>query len=94
GKYKISADLPGVEKEEINVKADEKHVEISADVNQEVREENEEYVRRERTQRSYRRRVAWPDKVDPETIEAEYDNGVLTISAEKEEDSGKEIDIE
>lgn len=94
GRYVITADLPGVEKEDINVKADEKSVEISADVNQEVKEEGENYVRRERSTRAYRRNVRWPQPVDPESITAEYDNGVLEISAEKQEDSGRDIDVE
>ncbi|MFB6208193.1 MAG: Hsp20 family protein [Candidatus Nanohaloarchaea archaeon] len=94
GEYVLTADLPGVQKEEINVKADEETVEISAEVNQEIEEEGENYYQRERSSRGYRRKVVWPSKVDPETIQAKYDNGVLEVRAEKAEDSGREVDIE
>lgn len=94
GKIVMSADLPGVEKEDINLKADEEGVEISAESSQEIKEENEKYVRRERSSRSFRRRVRWPTEIDPETITAEYEDGVLNIEAEKEESEDWDIEIE
>ncbi len=94
GKYIITADLPGVEKDEINITGDENKVEIHAESNAEMKEENEKYIRRERRSRSFRRTVSWPQPVDAESISAEYEEGVLEISAEKQEDGGKEIEIE
>ena len=94
GKLVVSADMPGVEKEEINVKADDKQVEISAESSAEVKEENEKYLKRERRSRKFRRTVPWPKKIDPETVSAEYEDGVLEVSAEIDEDGGKEIEIE
>lgn len=92
--YTLTADLPGVEKEEINITGDESSVEIHAESEAEMKEENEKYIRRERRSRSFRRTVAWPQPVDPETITAEYDEGVLTITAEKQENGGKTIEVE
>ncbi len=94
GQLIISADIPGVEKEEINVKADESSVEISAESNAEVKEENEKYLRRERRSRKFRRTVPWPKNVDPETVSAEYEDGVLEVSADIEEDSGMSVEVE
>ncbi|MFB6292280.1 MAG: Hsp20/alpha crystallin family protein [Candidatus Nanohaloarchaea archaeon] len=95
GSIVVRADLPGVTKEDINVKADEDSVEISAESSAEVREENEKYFRRERSRRSFRRTVAWPRKVDPETTTAKYEDGVLEVSAEVAEDEeGKDVEIE
>ena len=95
GQITVRADLPGVEKEEINVKADEEKVEIMAESSQEVKEENEKYYRKERSSRTFQRTVAWPKPVDPETIEAEYEDGVLTVTAEvSEEEEGRDIEIE
>lgn len=92
--YILTADLPGVEKDEINITGDESSVEISAESEAEMKEENEKYIRRERRSRTFRRTVAWPQPVDPETISAEYDEGVLTITAEKQENGGKTIEVE
>jgi HSP20 family protein len=94
GSFVISADLPGVDKEEINIKGDAEGVEISAESSHEIQEENEKYYRRERSSRSFNRRVKFPQPVDPETIEAEYEDGVLTVTAEKDEDEGRSIEIE
>lgn len=94
GQVIVKADLPGVSKQDISLKADENSIEIAAESSEEVKEENEKYVRRERSSRSYRRTVSWPSRVDPETIEAEFEDGVLEITAEKEESNGHNIEIQ
>lgn len=93
GQIVVKADVPGVSKEEINLKADEESLEIAAESSQEVQEENEKYFRRERSSRSYMRTVRWPARVNAESIEAEYSDGVLTVTADKEESDGVSIDI-
>lgn len=91
----ITADMPGVEKENISLKADENEIEIAAESSHEIKEENEKYLRKERAARSYRRTVSWPTNIDPESITAKYQDGVLRIEAEKEDsDGGKSIEIE
>ena len=94
GMIVINAELPGVDKEQINLKADSEGIEIMAESSAEMKEENEKYLRRERTSRTFRRRVAWPTDVDPETVEASYEDGILTVSAEKEEsDDNWDVEI-
>lgn len=90
----ISADLPGIEKENISLKADKDGVEISAESSQEIREENEKYLRQERSSRTFRRKVRWPTEIDPETVTAEYEEGVLTVKAEKEESEDWDVEID
>lgn len=95
GNVVVSADIPGVQKEDINLKADENKLEISAESTEEIQEENEKYLRRERSSRHHRRTVRWPKEVDPETVTASYDDGVLRVEAEKEEeDENWDIEIE
>jgi HSP20 family protein len=94
GNFVITADMPGVNKEEINIKGDAEGVEISAEASHEVTEENEKYYRRERSSRQFNRRVKFPQPVDPETIQAEYEEGVLTVTAGKDEEDGRDIEIE
>lgn len=91
----LTADLPGVQKDDINLKADEDSVEISAETKTELKEENEKYVRKERSSKSFRRVVSWPTAIDAETIKAEYNDGVLKVEAKKQDaDSGDSIEIE
>ncbi|PSH01248.1 MAG: heat-shock protein [Nanohaloarchaea archaeon QH_8_44_6] len=87
GKVIISADMPGAQKEDINLKADSNGLEISAESKEEIKEENEKYIRKERTSRRYRRKVAWPTEVDPKSVSADYSDGVLKVEAEKESES-------
>jgi HSP20 family protein len=94
GKVVVSADMPGVQKEDINLKADNEGLEISAESKEEIKEENEKYIRKERSSRTYRRRVAWPTEVDPETVSAEYTDGVLTVKADKEDSEDWDVEIE
>jgi len=70
---RVVMDMPGVEKEDINVEASETEVVVSA----------------ERGDRKYRKVVALPCRVKPETAKATYKNGVLTITLEKVEKEKK-----
>lgn len=91
----VEAELPGVQRDEIDIKADSETLEISASVDQEVREENEEYIRQERTRRSVHRTVAFPAPVDTSTVEADYEDGVLEVAAELQEGEGKvQVDLD
>jgi len=94
GELIMSADLPGVQKEDIDITADGQNVQITAESSAELKEENEKYLRKERTQRSFRRNIHWPKEIDEDTIQAEYNDGVLEISAELKENEGEEIEIE
>ncbi|MFB6199268.1 MAG: Hsp20/alpha crystallin family protein [Candidatus Nanohaloarchaea archaeon] len=89
----VTADLPGVQKEDINLKADKDGLEISAEASQEIKEENEKYVRQERSSRRFRRKLRWPTEVDPESVEAKYNDGVLTVEADKDESDDWNIEV-
>jgi len=84
-KIVVTADLPGVQKEDISLKADQDGVRITAESEQEIKEENEKYLRQERSSRQYQRKIAWPKTIKPDTIKAKYQDGVLTVEAQKEE---------
>lgn len=90
----VRADLPGVETDNIHVEATEDALEIRATEEREIAHEEKEFYRRERSARSFRRTLSLPARVDPDTAEAEYENGVLTVTLQKtEESSGREIDV-
>lgn len=83
-------DLPGIEKENINIKADEDSVEVNAERRRASEEKGEDFYRRERGYRSFYRQIPMPVKINAENIEAEYNNGVLKIKAEKKEKEKEE----
>ena len=82
--YIVEAELPGMDKDDINVELQDDCLVISAERTEEEEVENEDYIRRERRGGRYQRRFQL-DNVKEEEIEAEYDNGVLTVTLPKEE---------
>lgn len=94
GNVVVTADLPGVQKEDIDLKADSETLEIAAESSKEVKEENEKYLRQERSAKRYMRTINWPSPVEPDTVSAKYQDGVLRVEAEKSEEEGQNIEIE
>lgn len=94
--YRITADLPGYEKEDIEVRLSGSTLKISAERDVETEESEEKYVRRERSRESVSRSVRLPESVVEDETDATYKNGVLTVTLSKESrlDGGKSISIE
>ena len=91
----VVADLPGFEKDEISVQADDHRLRISAEQAEEKEEEEKDYYKRERTQRTLSRTVTLPVEVNVDESSASYDNGVLSVRLPKVEMAeGEEIDID
>lgn len=76
--YIVEAELPGMNKEQINVDLKNNTLTISAKQEDELKEEGESYVRRERKLGSVSRSF-YVENVDNEGIKAEYKDGVLKI---------------
>ncbi|MBC7095871.1 MULTISPECIES: Hsp20/alpha crystallin family protein [Thermococcus] len=98
--FVITAELPGVKKEDIKVRVLEDTVYIEAQVKREQELEKEGAVRIERYYSGYRRTIRLPEEVIPEKAKAKYNNGVLEIRVpkkhptKKEENGGFEVRIE
>ncbi|MFQ6051698.1 MAG: Hsp20/alpha crystallin family protein [Candidatus Hydrothermarchaeota archaeon] len=91
----VSAEIPGVAKEDININVTEDSIEISAETKREEKEEREGYIRRERSYGKYYRSYSLPSSVNPDEAKATYKNGVLEIRLPKTEvKKGKTIKIE
>jgi len=82
--YLIEADLPGVRKEEIKVDLDNDRLTISVEKNEEINEEKENYIRRERRSGSYCRSF-YVENVMEDQISAKFENGVLSMVLPKRE---------
>ncbi len=90
----LTADIPGVEKEDIEINATEDGVEIKAETRFEEDEEKEGFVRRERGYRRFYRKYALPAAVDPAKAEARYNNGVLEVKLPKKKVGKKGSTVE
>ncbi len=80
-----TAELPGLEKQDININVTEDRLEISAETKHEEKKEEKGYVYRERSSGSYYRTISLPSPVDPDSSKASYKNGVLEIKMPKTE---------
>jgi HSP20 family protein len=79
----ITAELPGVSKEDIKINATESSVEIEAEVKREAEEKNKGHLRSERQYSKFYRCLALPAEVDPSKAKATYKNGVLELRLPK-----------
>ena len=71
-------DLPGFDRESIDVTVDHGVLTVSANRSEEHTEGEKPFIR-ERVMGSYTRRVRLSDAVDADKIEAGYSDGVLTV---------------
>lgn len=82
--FLIEADLPGVNKEEIKVDLENDRLTISVIKNEEINEEKDNYIRRERRSGSYCRSFNVENVVEDQ-ISAKFENGVLSLVLPKKE---------
>ena len=84
GHYEISAELPGVKKEDLHITLEEGILTIEAESRQESKEEKEgRVIRQERRYGKFTRSFNLGGNVSEEDISANFDNGILTITAPK-----------
>ena len=85
--YVIEMDLPGYEKENINITLKNGYLEVTAKVNKEEKnEENERFVHKERYYGHCSRSFYVGDLLKEEDINAEFRNGILKIYVPKKEE--------
>lgn len=92
----VSADMPGMKKEDVKVSMEDDVLCISAERKQEEEEKKKGYHRIERTWGSMSRSFTVGDNVDADNIRASYENGELKITLPKKEaepKKGKEIEV-
>ncbi len=94
--FVLTAELPGFEKDDIDVRVIDRTLRLEAEHAEETEEEEEgEYVRRERHRASVARSISLPEAVEADDISATFNNGVLTVRFPKSEPvtQGKQIEI-
>lgn len=93
-KYEIKMDLPGYEKENIDINLNNGYLEVSAKVEKEENnDEEEKFVRRERFYGECSRNFYVGDDIKEEDIEAEFKNGILKIEVPKKEAKEEEPEV-
>lgn len=95
--YEIAMDLPGFNKENIDMSLKNGYLEIHAKIEQNENQEEEKYLRQERFYGECSRSFYVGDRITEEDIQAEFKEGILKVEIPKkeeiEEETRKQIEI-
>jgi HSP20 family protein len=80
GNLIVKADLPGLRKEDVEVKVEGGFLVVEGERKEEKEEKEKEYYRSERSYGSFYRRVPLPEDIDPGKISAKVHDGVLEVT--------------
>jgi len=85
--YQLFVDLPGVKKEDLKAELKDGYLTIGATTNQnnDEKDENGKYIRRERYTGTFSRSFYIGENVTQEEIKAKFENGTLTLFVPKKE---------
>jgi len=82
--------VPGIDKKDLNIDINEDILTVSSESKHESEENREGYKRKEFSYSSFCRSFQIPDNVNSDKIEANYKDGILTVTLPKvEEDRNK-----
>lgn len=83
GLYEITAELPGLDEKNVEVKLANGVLTIKGEKSEEKQEEKKDYHLSERRYGSFQRSFRVPDGVDADKIEASFAKGLLTVKLPK-----------
>lgn len=95
GSAVITAELPGIDAEKLDIAVSGDTVTISGAALQEALAEDKIYLRQERGIGSFKRNIQLPFQIDAQAVEARYEKGILAIVLPRvKEDLPKKIKIQ
>ena len=84
--FVVSAELPGLKKEDVQIQFENGVLSISGEKKQEVESKEKNWHRMERRFGAFYRSITLPAGVDVERVEATFTDGVLTVRIPKREE--------
>ena len=91
--YEIRLSLAGYKKEDITIGLEGTRLTVSGELKQTEGEQDEKYHVREIRHGKFSRSFSLPKNANAETAEANFHDGILTISIPKSEPQGRKIEI-
>jgi HSP20 family protein len=90
----LTAELPGITRDDVNLSLQEDVLTLGGKREPKPLEQNVNWQRRERAYGSFSRAVQLLFRVDPDKVQARFDNGILEIELQRlEADRPKKIEI-
>jgi HSP20 family protein len=95
GELVMKFELPGVDREHVEVVREDGHLIVRAETSKDEEVEEGGYHRRERFHGHFQRAIPLPVEVQDEDIKAKFENGILEVRAPKREPepSGRKITV-
>ena len=87
----VKAEIPGIDKKDIEISLEENHLVIKGEKRGETEETGKHFHRVERCYGSFYRSLQLPATVEKDKIDATYKNGVLTVVLPKSEEAKEKI---
>ena len=84
--FVLRADLPGLTKDDVSIELEDRVLTVSGERKAEHEDRHEGYYRVERAFGSFSRSLTLPEGVEPDSVEASFDNGVLEVRIPKPEE--------
>ncbi|GAB4160667.1 MAG: Hsp20/alpha crystallin family protein [Planctomycetaceae bacterium] len=82
----LTVELPGREVDDIDVTVTRDRVTIAEKERKEEKSDHATWLRRERAVEPVERTIELPVEVDPESVQAEYEKGILTVEMHRPEE--------
>jgi HSP20 family protein len=96
--YVVSVEVPGVDKDDIDIRVEDNILTIQGEKKQETRKDEENYHCVERRYGSFARTLSLPQDANAEDIQASFKDGVLSIrinrKAKTESEEAKKIEVQ
>lgn len=81
--FEIEMAVPGMKKKDFNISVENGLLTISSEKKEEREEENDRCTRREFSYTNFTRSFTLPENVNPDKVEARYEDGMLRIAIAK-----------
>lgn len=89
-RYEVQVEIPGVPKEDIDIEVTPRGFEVRVEHKEEEEERGKSWIRKERSEMSFSRKIELPEEIKPEEVKAKLRDGILTITLPKAKPVKKE----
>lgn len=89
GEVVVKTELPGMKREDVNVKLIDNNLIISGEKKTDEKVERKDYLRLERSYGSFNRTLSLPEGIDSEHVKASFKDGVLEVRVPIKGETGK-----
>jgi len=84
--YELEFNAPGRKKEDFKITVDKNILTVSFEKKEEQKEETKKFIKREFVTKSFKRSFTLDEKINPDDLNAKYEDGLLRLTLPKKEE--------